>query len=190
MRLAHWLKRFRAPAAPPARRRTAVHFRPRLESLERRDVPSTLLVSPTGLFGTTPTPFTTVQSAVNAAAVGDTILVGPGTYAEQVLITKNSLTLTSSTPLAAIIKAPTNNDLAGDRAIVDIKGATGVVLDSFTISGPGPTSNGAPGALYFGVYVDGGASATIQNNHITRIVNSPYEGGSTGDGIHVGLAAT
>ncbi len=33
--------------------------------------------------------YTTIQAAVDAAANGDTITVGPGTYVEQVVITKN-----------------------------------------------------------------------------------------------------
>jgi hypothetical protein len=111
-------------------------------------VPATLLVSATSLFGSTPTPFTTIQSAVNAAAPGDTVLVAPGTYPEQVLITQDGLDLESSTPGAAVIQAPTNDVLTGNAALVDIQGAKGVVLDGFTIQGPGPC---LPCGLTFGV---------------------------------------
>lgn len=40
--------------------------------------------------------FTKIQAAVNAAAAGSTILVCPGTYAEQVVVTKNNLTIRGS----------------------------------------------------------------------------------------------
>src|SRR5215208_725074 len=37
--------------------------------------------------------YNTVDAAVQAATAGDTIRICPGTYAEQVVITKNNLTL-------------------------------------------------------------------------------------------------
>ena len=37
--------------------------------------------------------FKSVQEAVNAAAPGDTILICPGTYDEQVVVTKSNLTI-------------------------------------------------------------------------------------------------
>ncbi|MGA1873718.1 MAG: hypothetical protein ACMUHY_08600, partial [Thermoplasmatota archaeon] len=42
--------------------------------------------------------FTTIMGAVNAASDGDTILVNPGTYGEQVAINKNGITLMGSGP--------------------------------------------------------------------------------------------
>src|SRR5437588_12287845 len=49
-----------------------------------------------------------IQDAVNAATAGDLINVCPGTYREQVVIPagKDSLTLRSVVPLAAVIQAP------------------------------------------------------------------------------------
>jgi pectinesterase len=38
-----------------------------------------------------------VSAAVSAAAVGDTIVVYPGTYREQIIISKNNITLKGST---------------------------------------------------------------------------------------------
>lgn len=49
---------------------------------------STLVVGPGG--------YTSIQSAVNAAAAGDTILVMPGVYQEEVIIGKARLTLTGT----------------------------------------------------------------------------------------------
>src|SRR5262245_59037264 len=77
-------------------------FRPLLEGLEDRTVPSILVVDPAGGPGI----FTTIQAAVNAAnpAGGDTIQVHPATYTEQVTI-NTSLTMLGTAP-GAIIQAP------------------------------------------------------------------------------------
>jgi len=56
-----------------------------LEALENRTVMSTLFVSPTGSYNGQPA-FTTIQSAVNAAAAGDGIVVAKATYHENVTI--------------------------------------------------------------------------------------------------------
>src|SRR5581483_8487221 len=50
--------------------------------------------------------FSRIQDAVDAASAGDQIKVCPGTYTEQVRITKNDLTLFSQVPLQATIQAP------------------------------------------------------------------------------------
>ncbi len=51
--------------------------------------------------------YTSIQSAINAAADGSTITVGPGTYTEQLLIQKN-LTLVGAGIGQTIVKAPTS----------------------------------------------------------------------------------
>lgn len=56
-----------------------------------------LVVSATGTgCGGHPPAFTKIQAAVNAAATGTTILVCPGIYVEQVVVTKNNLTIRGS----------------------------------------------------------------------------------------------
>jgi parallel beta-helix repeat protein len=57
-------------------------------------------------------------------------------------------------------------------------------MDGFTIMGPGPS--GLP--LCFGVYVDNSSSATIENNHVTRITRDAGCGSVCGVGIQVGLS--
>jgi parallel beta-helix repeat protein len=139
-------------------------------------VPATLHVGATE-------PFHTIQSAVNAAHPGDKILVDPGTYQEQVTIpaADDGLTLASKRPLEAIIKAP--SALTGNKSIVDDAGAHEVTIRDFTITGPGATGVGGIG---FGIRIDSGGSATIVDNHITKIEDNPLDGAQNGVAIQVG----
>lgn len=135
---------------------------------------------------TTPA-FSTISSAVAAAIAGDTILVCPGTYTEQVTIGpgKDNLTLQSLTPLAATIKAP--SPMAGLKAIVLVDGATGVSIGDFTVSGPG---GGNCNSIRFGILVKGDGSATIDGNKIQDIRDTPFGGCQDPKGISVGLRGT
>ncbi|HXG51773.1 MAG TPA: right-handed parallel beta-helix repeat-containing protein [candidate division Zixibacteria bacterium] len=127
--------------------------------------------------------YSTIGAAVTAAAVGDTILVCPGTYTEQVTVTKNNLTLQSVTPLAAIIQAPAS--MADPKAIVRVNGATGISILDFTISGPG---GGGCDSIRYGVRIDGGGSATLDGNRIKDIRDNPLSGCQNGIGILIGRA--
>lgn len=128
--------------------------------------------------------FTTIGAAVAAAPAGDTILVCPGTYTEQVTITTNNLTLQSVTPLAATIKAPSS--MADPKAIVHVSGATGVSVFDFRISGPG---GGGCNSIRYGVRIDGGGLATLDGNKIQDIRDNPFSGCQNGIGVLVGRAA-
>src|SRR5215475_14393556 len=70
------------------------------------EAPATASASSTGRTSiNVPRDFPTIQAAVDAAAPGATIHVGPGTYTEQVVITKD-LDLHGSGADAAVIKSP------------------------------------------------------------------------------------
>jgi hypothetical protein len=132
--------------------------------------------------------FNRIQDAVNAAAPGDTINVCPGTYPEQVTIPagKNNLTLRSTSILAAIIKPPVVMVDPGD--LVHVAGARNTTLFGFTITGPFPDAQFCSLFARTGVRVDGGGSANILLNHITKIEStSPsLRGCQNGLGILVG----
>ena len=75
--------------------------------------------------------YATIQAAVSAASPGDTIMVCPGTYDENVVILTNDLTVVSTDGAAVTIIAP-----AASAHVVEIR-ATGVTLKGFTIVAAG-----------------------------------------------------
>ncbi len=158
----------------PSRRARIPTFIPRLEALEDRSLLTTFVVDPVPGVGN----FTTIQAAVNAAnpAGGDTILINPATYTEQVTISK-SLTLQGN-GAGAIIQAPAvlTSDL-GQTALVEIGGSATVNLTALTLEGPGPSA---------GIYVVGGATANVTGTTIDKMRNNPLDGVQTGRGILVG----
>ncbi len=85
---------------------------------------------------TVPTDFPTIQSAINAATSGDTIKVLPGTYTEQITISK-SLTILGSGAKSTIINAPAvlNNGVIGTPYIVEVNNGAEVSMKGFAISG-------------------------------------------------------
>lgn len=130
--------------------------------------------------------YTSIQAAVTAAQPGAEIVVCAGTYTEQVTIPagKNGITLRSEKPLAAIIKAPPV--MTSPKAIVRVAGAQDVTIRGFTITGPG---GGPCDSIEYGVRVDTGGSATIRDNHITEIHDTPFGGCQNGVGVQVGRVA-
>jgi hypothetical protein len=91
---------------------------------------------------TVPRDYPTIQSAIDAAKPGDTIKVLPGTYPEQITISK-SLTLIGTGDKVTIIKAPATlpkTNTNGDPYVVDINGGAKVNMKGFTVSGPSRTS--------------------------------------------------
>jgi len=162
----------------------------RVEILEDRLVPATLHVGATQLYHT-------IMAAVTASQSGDRILIDNGTYQEQVTVNKsielrgqgNSVVVKSPTTLGAATAA--NPD-----AIVRVTGSTThAEIEHLTITGASSTGTQN---LYYGIRVDGGASAEIENNTITKIIDSSDvnrgvaievgNGGGDGTGAQVGQA--
>jgi hypothetical protein len=134
--------------------------------------------------------FNTIQSAVSAVPPRSLVFVCPGSYREQLTISK-SLTLIGSGPSQTTVRSPSSlaTDSFGLQNLVDIVGpATNVTLSGFTISGPGPA--GVVCSIVFGVFVGGGATANIVGNSIAHIKDDPISNCNTvgfGDaGIGVG----
>jgi parallel beta-helix repeat protein len=160
---------FRMPARPQRR-----SSRPRLECLEDRLTPSTLTVDDNRVQDPKAT-YTTIQAAINAAHPGDDIRVYPGTYAEQLTIGagKNGLTIEAATGTAPVVTAPAT--LTGTDALVTISSSQNVEISGLAIQGSSSAE--------FGIRVDTGASADLDDNTISAIL------GANGVGIFVGQSS-
>jgi hypothetical protein len=129
--------------------------------------------------------YTSIQAAVNAAGPGDTVLVCPGAYTEQVKVQthqKDGLNLVSQKPWQAVIQSPPVQTFP--KAIVLIEEANRVTLFGFTVKGPfvepgcgtpipnTPDPSNPVIDAHKGVYVKNGFREAIFGNHITQIQNS------------------
>lgn len=150
----------------------------RVDRLDDRIVPSVLFVDDDGAQFPN-APYSTIQSAVDAADEGDTILVAKGTYTEQVTIPagKDGLTIRSQGQFKAVVQAP--ETMTGSKAIILVDGASGVTIRGFTVTGPSPEVD-------FGIQVTGGGSATIRDNLIEKIRREELSGAQTGIGVVIG----
>ncbi len=129
-----------------------------------------------------PQQYPTISAAVAAALNGDTVAVDGGTYIEQVMINK-SIKLVGEP--AAVIKAPAV--MTGSKAIVLVTGAgVSASIRDLTITGPG---GGGCGSIGSGIRVDAGANASIVDNDILDIRDTPFSGCQNGVGIQIGSAA-
>ena len=113
----HWASRSKRRAVKRPQRRGV---RLSLEALEERMVLSTTWVATPDTGG--------IQAQVDRAQAGDTIIVAPGIYNEQVTINNldhnhDNLTLEGSGQNFTFIQAPTT--LTGSHAIVDVNGSKG-----------------------------------------------------------------
>jgi hypothetical protein len=127
--------------------------------------------------------YNTIQSAVNASAAGDTIIVCPGTYNEQVTVTQ-SLTLAGSGN--AIIQPTTISSVSPDHDVVDISGAsTSVTMSGFTVAGPGTAGCNS---IHTGIAVFGGANLNLSSTTVRDITDTPFGGCQNGEGIRIGTA--
>ena len=149
------------------------------------------------------TSFQTISAAVNAASVaGTTIYVCPGTYPEQVLITKKVILegVVSGNSKAAIITAPTGGMVAnatstyGGPAIeaqILVQNTTGVTIEDLTIdaSGSNLESLGCDGNP-IGIFYQNASGTITRNSVINDILSDGLTGCQSGLGIYVESGAT
>jgi hypothetical protein len=138
--------------------------------------------------GSSAIPCKTITEGLTAAKSGQTVLVNPGTYTEQLNITQN-VTLTAATKNSAFVQAPAvlNPDPAtGYTLLVNVSGgATSVSLVNMGVRGPGPSSCGS---ISYGVYV-ANANANIVGNQVLSIRDNPFSGCQNGVAIRFGSRA-
>ena len=107
--------------------------------------------------------YTTIQSGIDAANSGDTVLVAPGTYSENINFNGKAITVTSSGGASSTTIDGGNKP--GIATVIFARGETSAsVISGFTIRGSGDTI--FAGTSDGGIYV-GGSSPTIQGNTIT-----------------------
>ena len=118
-----------------------------------------------------PGDYTRIQGAIDAASNGDTVLVSPGVYYENLNFKGKALTLSSTNPADLAVAQSTVLHGSGQSSVVSfVTGeTTHSVLTGFTITGGYGTTNSAFGT---GIYWGGGiycfgASPSIVGNIIT-----------------------
>ena len=108
----------------------------------------------------------TIQAGINAALNGDTVLVAPGTYIENINFMGKAITVTSSGGPANT----TINGSQGDSVISFVSGETlSSVINGFTIENAGASMypNTNPDAFFMGINI-GESNPTVTNNVITK----------------------
>jgi len=115
--------------------------------------------------------FTAIQEAVDAASPGDTIIVYPGTYTENVDVYKDHLTIQSENGAETTIV----------RAVCGAAGIIRVTADYANISGF--TVTGATGAGWCAIYFQGSGHNTLMDNIIAENARGLADFGSGGNRI-------
>jgi uncharacterized membrane protein len=146
--------------------------------------------------------YPTIQAAINAASNGDTVLVSPGTYVENINVNGKAITVTSSNgPLTTIIDGNHNGTVVtfnhSETAASVLSGFTirngfqnGGFGGGISISSASPTvsSNlitGNHAATGIGIFVNGGSSLIKNNTISNNDQTGAGSGGSGGGGILV-----
>jgi len=113
-----------------------------------------------------------IQEAIDAAEDGDTVVVSPGTYIENIDLKGKDITLRSTDPNDPDVVAATIIDGGGRGSVVTFMGGetSKAVLAGFTITN-GSASDGG------GIYVGGNSSPTIKGNTIGGNLAESYGGG-------------
>lgn len=131
--------------------------------------------------------YATIQAGVNAAATGETIEVCPGTYPEQVTITK-SVTIAGDNG-AIVMPGPVSGNAtdvtsgAPIAAIILVQGATDVTIDGLIVDG---SNNGLTQCtpVLIGILYEN-ASGSITHNAVRSMSTPAVSGCQGGDAIVV-----
>jgi len=136
----------------------------------------------------------TIQSAVNAAVSGDHIMICPGTYPEHVVVPagKDNLNIQGMNTSNTFVQFPPTPPTSGPDAIFLINGAKNTEIHHLTVRGPwsDDETGGCAQPTHYGIYVEGGGSAHIHNDVITKIQDLNQAGlGGCQDGLAVRIGS-
>lgn len=125
-------------------------------------------------------PYTTIQSAINAASTGDTIKVLPGTYNEAIIINKNVVIQGSGYETTRMTSAsnPTITMSGGKVMWFSITSTAG---DGIQLTGGVITNCAIAGCGNYGVHFLQNATGSIKNSVIIGNSSSGVRGGSGWD---------
>lgn len=141
-------------------------------------------VAPTGEVRRVPEDFPTIQTAVDAADPGDLVLIGPGTYPEQVTVTTPQVVVRGTDRAEVII------DGQGEREMGVMATADGVAVENLTVRDV--TSNGVywDGVTGFrGSYLtalNAGTYGIYAFDSVDGVFEHSYASGSADGGYYVG----
>jgi hypothetical protein len=134
--------------------------------------------------------FATIQDGVNGVTLAGTVNVAPGTYEEQVVITKSNLTITGAgagpdPATHTIVKSPVAltwffTTSANNYPVMGINGATGVQIKNLRVDGAG---RGNSNYRFVGVGFWNGDGSVI-DCEITGVRDTPFSGAQHGNGIY------
>jgi parallel beta-helix repeat protein len=106
----------------------------------------------------------TIQAGIDAASNGDTVLVAPGTYSENIDFKGKNITVTSGATSYSVAANTTIQGSSGPTVSVQSGETSAAVLNGFTITHVG--AGGTNSTLGDGVYLSG-SSPVLSNNVIT-----------------------
>jgi nitrous oxidase accessory protein len=129
--------------------------------------------------------YSTISAAVNAANAGDTILVSPGTYVENVVVDKPLKIVSTGGAQATLVKA------SDSSKEVFLLGSADITIQGFTVTGGNKgVSFGSSNCILtncvvngnvFGVYLAGATSNSVSNNNLNGNGFGIYLDGSSGN---------
>ena len=122
-----------------------------------------------------PSAYPSIQAAIDAATDGETVVVMPGTYRENIRIRGKRITVQSSDPdSSGVVRSTVIQGAEEGRPTVRIGSGSEATLAGFTLlAGPLEGYEGAKCGACFGIVYIREASPTVRKN---RIVNSPDTG--------------
>ncbi|MEO8451621.1 MAG: right-handed parallel beta-helix repeat-containing protein, partial [Gemmatimonadota bacterium] len=148
----------------------------------RKSLP--VVTEPTGVTREVPKAYPTIQSAVDAAAPGDLVLISPGTYKESVSITTPSLTIRGTNRTAVVVEGEfqRGNGIAifADAVAVENLTVHGYLLNGVIWSGVKGYRGSYLNALNNGDYGIFAYDAT------DGIIEHSYANGSPDSGFYIG----